>query len=215
MDERHILGSDIRMHIRSSSDFSSRLWLPVILLVAFLCAGCSGQAQLAPSAMGTVGSTSSTAPPPAPKLENGDKVKVTVFNEQQLSGEFVVDGTGNIAFPLIGQVPVAGLAGNEVEQRLTERLSGRYLINPKVSVEIMSQRPIYLLGEVGKAGEYPYRPGLNVVSAIALAGGFSPRASTNYVTIRRASGGELKDHPVDPSVIVYPGDMITVQERLF
>lgn len=203
------------MHIWTWSDIPLRRWLPAVLLAVFFCAGCSGQAQLTPPTMGTVGSTSSTAPPPAPKLENGDKVKVTVFNEQQLSGEFVVDGAGNLAFPLIGQVPVAGLSGSDVEQRLTERLSGRYLVNPKVSVEVLSQRPIYLLGEVGKAGEYPYRPGLNVVSAIALAGGFSPRASTNSVTIRRAIGGELKDHPVDPSVLVYPGDMITVQERLF
>lgn len=182
-------------------------------MLAVVCAGCGGQQALDAKALGS-GSTNSISAP-ATKLENGDKLKVTVFNEQQLSGEFIVDGAGNIAFPLIGQVAVAGLSGNEVEQRLTEKLSGRYLVNPKVSVEILSQRPIYLLGEVGKAGEYPYRPGLNVVSAIALAGGFSPRASTSYVTIRRANGGELKDHPVDPTVLVYPGDMITVQERLF
>ena len=196
-----------------------RVFLPFlalnVLLLAVVSAGCGGSPNLAPNTVGTGSTTGAVTPPPAPKLENGDKVKVTVFNEEQLSGEFVVDGAGNIAFPLIGQVPVGGLSGNEIEQRLTERLSGRYLVNPKVSVEVLSQRPIYLLGEVGKAGEYPYRPGLNVVNAIALAGGFSPRAATSYVTIRRANGGELKDHPVDPAVLVYPGDMITVQERLF
>lgn len=184
------------------------------LFFAVFAAGCGGPSVLESKSLGGA-STNSIASPPAPKLENGDKLKVTVFNEQSLSGEFVVDGAGNIAFPLIGQVPVAGLTGSEIEQRLTERLSGRYLVNPKVSVEVLSQRPIYLLGEVTKAGEYPYRPGLNVVSAIALAGGFTPRAATSTVLIRRASGGELKEHAIDPTVLVYPGDMITVQERLF
>src|SRR5205085_245431 len=82
------------------------------------------------------------APPTqAPKLENGDKLRVTVFNEAQLSGEFTVDGAGSIAFPLIGQVEVAHLDAREVEQRLTGRLSGRYLVDPKVAVEVLSHRP--------------------------------------------------------------------------
>lgn len=189
-------------------------WAVALVFVLFLSA-CGGPQLPEVKSLGSGSTSALPTPAPAPKLENGDKLKVTVFNEQSLSGEFQVDGAGNIAFPLIGQVPVAGLSGSEIEKSLTDRLNGRYLVNPKVSVEVLSQRPIYLLGEVGKAGEYPFRPGLNVVSAIALAGGFSPRAATNYVTIRRASGGETKDHPVDPSIVVYPGDMITVQERLF
>lgn len=202
--------------MRGLSEFLVRhRWVGVAFLLAFVASACGGPQIPDPKALGSGSTSSLAAPAPSPKLENGDKLKVTIFNEEALSGEFLVDGAGNIAFPLIGQVPVAGLSGSEIEQRLTERLNGRYLVNPKVSVEVLSQRPIYMLGEVGKAGEYPFRPGLNVVSAIALAGGFSPRAATHYVTIRRASGGETKDHPVDPSVAVYPGDMITVQERLF
>jgi protein involved in polysaccharide export with SLBB domain len=193
--------------------------LRCVALVGFLFAlsGCGGgQSTLDTKAFGNgAKEIAARTSPPAPKLANGDKLKVTVFNEEKLSGDFVVDGAGNIAFPLIGQVVVGGLSGNEVEQRLTQRLTGRYLVNPKVSVEVISHRPFYMLGEVSKAGEYPYRAGLNVVSAIALAGGFTARASTGYVYIRRASGGGAQRLPIDPTVAVYPGDMITVQERIF
>jgi protein involved in polysaccharide export with SLBB domain len=149
------------------------------------------------------------------KLENGDKLKVAVYNEPQLSGEYVVDTGGAITFPLVGQVVVAGMDARGAEEALRKRLSGRFLVNPKLSVEIISQRPFYMMGEVGKPGEFPYRPGLNVVAAIALAGGFTPRASQGAVTIRRAANGQIVDVPVDPSVAIFPGDMVTVAERLF
>jgi polysaccharide export outer membrane protein len=192
------------------------------LIVAVLfSAGCSSlpNAELGMSETIATSSAGNAVTPAAAsdgsRLERGDKLRVVVFNEPQLSGEFLVDTTGTIAFPLVGEVPVAGLNAREVEKRLVERLTGRYLVNPRVSVEIANQRPIYILGEVGKAGEYPYRPGLNVVSAIALAGGFSPRAATSNVVIRRANEAQAKQYPVQPNVAVFPGDMITVQERLF
>ena len=159
--------------------------------------------------------TKSLPTPPTPKLEHGDKLRVTVFNEPQLSGEFVVDGAGAIAFPLIGQVQVAALEAREVEQALTDRLKGRYLVNPKIAVDFLTLRPFYILGEVAKSGEYAYRPGLNAVSAVAMAGGFTPRAATSYVLIRRANDNKEQELPLDSSVPVYPGDMITIAERLF
>jgi polysaccharide export outer membrane protein len=184
--------------------------------LALLFAGGCSQLSGGPTGQ-ALGETSSIAAVQAqvPKLEKGDKLRVTVFNEQQLSGEFVVDGTGSIAFPLLGEVAVAGLDERGVEQKLNQALSGRYLVNPKIAVEILSQRPFYILGEVVKAGEYPYRSGLNVVSAIALAGGYSPRAAVNYVLVRRASASQQQELPVDPATLVYPGDMITVPERIF
>lgn len=196
------------------------LFLALTSLLLLGVTGCSSLPQGGPGFNERTGATGTTqAVTPAAvdpgRLEKGDKIRVVVFNEQQLSGEFLVDSAGAIAFPLAGEVQVAGLTAREVEQRLTERLNGRYLINPRVSVEIANQRPIYVLGEVAKAGEYPYRPGLNVVSAIALAGGFSPRASTGDVIIRRASDSQPRQFPTRPEVMVYPGDMITVQERLF
>jgi polysaccharide export outer membrane protein len=150
-----------------------------------------------------------------PRVANGDTLRVTVFNEPQLSGDFVVNKTGGIAFPLIGQTHVVGLDTLEIEQRLKQQLDGRFLVNPKVGVELLNQRPFYIMGEVTKAGEYPFRPGLNVVGAIATAGGFSPRAETKRVSIRRNGATQAQDYPVQPNIAVYPGDMITIPERLF
>jgi protein involved in polysaccharide export with SLBB domain len=162
-----------------------------------------------------VTSTSVAPTPSAPKIGNGDKLRITTFNEEQLSGEFIVDEGGAIAFPLIGKTKVAGLNTQEIEQALRSHLGQRFLVNPKINVEVLNQRPFYMLGEVARAGEYPYRPGMNVVGAIAVAGGFSARATTGRVIIRRATGGEQKEYPVQPSTVIYPGDMITVPERFF
>jgi protein involved in polysaccharide export with SLBB domain len=151
----------------------------------------------------------------ASTIGNGDKLRITTFNEEQLSGEFVVDEGGAIAFPLIGKTKVVGLTTQQIEQALRSHLSQRFLVNPKINVEVLNQRPFYMLGEIARAGEYPYRPGMNVVGAIATAGGFSPRATTSRVIIRRASGGDQKEYPVQPSTVIYPGDMITIPERLF
>lgn len=156
-----------------------------------------------------------TPPPAGPTVASGDKLRVTVFNEPQLTGDFVVSKTGTIAFPLIGQTQVAGLEAPQIEQLLRTRLDGRFLVNPKVGVDVLNQRPFYILGEVTKAGEYPYRPGLNVVGAIATAGGFSPRAATKRVSIRREGETKAQDYAVEPNVPIYPGDMITIPERIF
>lgn len=196
--------------------------VPLLCGLAGLVASCAAlQDTGAPgdaAPLSKTGSASSgvAAPPPAHvRLERGDRLKVSVFNEPQLSGEFVVEGAGTIAFPLVGQVEVAGATARDVEQRLRQKLDKRFLVNPKVSVEIVSQRPFYILGEVGKAGEYPYRPGLNIVSAIALAGGFGPRAATSHVMIRRSDDAQAKEYPVTPTIAVQPGDLITVPERYF
>ena len=149
-----------------------------------------------------------------PKVAKGDKLRINVFNEPELSGEFTVSETGMIAFPLIGQIEVANLSGPEIQQLLRRRLSGKYLVDPKVSVDLLTQRPFYILGAVRNAGEYPYRPGLNVIGAIATAGGFSLRANKDVVRIRRGNAAE-QDFPVEPGVAIYPGDMITVPDRIF
>ena len=173
--------------------------------------GCAASGNL----VGDGQDVTATSVTSAPKISNGDKLRITTFNEEQLSGEFIVDEGGSVAFPLIGKTKVAGLNTQEVEQALRDRLSQRYLVNPRINVEVLNQRPFYILGEVAKAGEYAYRPGLNVVGAIATAGGFSPRAATSRVIIRRATGGAQQEFPVAPNIAIYPGDMITVPERLF
>jgi polysaccharide export outer membrane protein len=154
-------------------------------------------------------------PAPGYKLGAGEKVRVLVFNEPQLSREYAIDGTGQIAFPLIGQVQASSSTARELERHITEKLKGRFLINPRVTVEVLSHRPIYIIGEVKSAGEYPYKTGLNAVSAVALAGGYSPRASTSYVYIKRENEAREREFPALPSVTVSPGDLIRVPERYF
>lgn len=186
-------------------------------LLAAAVGGCAQSALTPPSQMlkAEPASLKAPAPPQEAKLDRGDKIRVTVFNEPQLSGEYVVEPPGSIGYPLLGQVPVAGMTARQVEQTLVQRLSGRFLVNPRLSIEILSQRPFYILGEVARPGEYPFKPGLNVVSAVALAGGFGPRAAASVVTIRRASSGQEQQVPVTPDVPVLPGDLITVSERYF
>lgn len=152
---------------------------------------------------------------PGYKLGTGDKVRVLVFGEKELTGEFEVDATGNISLPLIGQAKAGGSTPRELEQHITERLKAGYVRDPKVSIEVLKFRPFYIIGEVSKAGEFEYRSGLNVMGAIAMAGGYGYRANQRVVHIRRAGEVEEKSYPAATTVAVYPGDVIRVPERYF
>ncbi len=150
------------------------------------------------------------------KLQAGDKLKVTVFGEDKLTGEYEIDPGGSLSLPLAGTVQAAGLTKPELEQLLSKKFaSGNYLKNPKVTVDIATFRPFYILGEVEKPGEYPFRSGLNLMSAIAVAGGSTYRASRSYVMIQRAGEASFTEYKMSPTVPVYPGDLIKVPERYF
>jgi len=149
------------------------------------------------------------------RLEAGDKIRVTVFGEDKLSGEYQVDTGGFVALPLAGSIKAAGLTGPELERALEQKFKSTYLRNPRVTVEVMTFRPFYVLGEVQKPGEYPYRTGLNVLSAIATAGGATFRANNSKVMIQRAGTTTLEEYPQSPSVLVMPGDLVRVPERYF
>ena len=129
--------------------------------------------------------TAKSAPTPGVqlRLSAGDKIKVVVFGEDKLSGEYQLDTDGAVSLPLAGTVEAAGLTKPELEQALTAKLKSEYLRNPKVTVDVISFRPFYVLGEVSRPGEYPYRSGLNVLSAIAIAGGATYRANNSVVWI--------------------------------
>lgn len=158
-----------------------------------------------------------TIAPPEPELRlaAGDKLRITVFGEDKLTGDYQVDPGGGVSMPLAGTVAAAGLTKAELERRLAGKLSGGYLKNPKVTVEVTSSRPFYILGEVERPGEYPYRANLNIVSAIAVAGGNTYRASRSKVYIQRNGTGTFEEVPMGPSVPIYPGDVIKVPERYF
>lgn len=148
-------------------------------------------------------------------LGSGDKVRVIVFGEPGLSGEFFVSSTGKVSFPLIGDVPAATLTVQAFQQELESALRQGYLKEPRVSVEVLTYRPYYILGEVNKPGEYPYSSGLTVMNAVATAGGFTYRAQTKRVLIRRNSETAEKAYPLSSAVKVSPGDTIRIVERLF
>ena len=152
---------------------------------------------------------------PAYVLGNGDRLRVTVFGHPDLSGEFDVDGSGAISLPLIGQLDALGLTTPELEARIVETLDGDYILNPRVSAEVINYRPFYILGEVGSPGEYPYASGLTVLNAVAAAGGFTYRANKKVVFIKSVDGAEEQSYTLDTNTAVKPGDTIRIGERIF
>ena len=184
--------------------------LSAVLGVALLVGGCAGgsiseaeQKSLAEAA---------TA---APKLQPGDKISVNVFGEDKLSGQYQVDQSGQISLPLAGTIKAQGLTQAELEQALAKKFRSEYLRNPKVTVTIANLQPFYMMGEVQKPGEYPYRSGLNVLTAMAVAGGPTYRASRSTVEIQRQGETSMREYPISVSVPILPGDVIRVPERYF
>lgn len=149
------------------------------------------------------------------RLDAGDRVRVTVFEQDGLTNTYSVDQAGYIAFPLIGAVGARGMTANELESGIAEKLRGGYIRNPDVSVEIDRYRPVFVMGEVGAAGQYSYVPGLTVQKAIALSGGFSARANQANVDITRTINGKVMTGRVLLSDPLLPGDTVYVRERLF
>lgn len=148
-------------------------------------------------------------------LGSGDKLRLIVFGEDTLGGEFVVSGTGKVSLPLIGDVQAAGKTVRDFQDAVRAALANGYLRDPKVSAEVLNYRPFYILGEVNKPGDYPYISGLSVTNAIATAGGFTYRANTKKVFIRRAGETSESPHPLDSSLMIQPGDTVRIVERFF
>lgn len=159
---------------------------------------------------------------PAPNAANfeyhlgaGDKLRIIVFGEESLTGEFFVSGGGKISFPLIGDIDAVGKTIPELQKAIEAKLADGYLKQPKVSAEVLNYRPFYILGEVMKPGEYPYTNGLTVLNAVATAQGFTYRADKRKVYIRRADTTGEKSEALTPTTPVEPGDTIRIGERLF
>jgi polysaccharide export outer membrane protein len=149
-------------------------------------------------------------------LEPGNRVRVVVFGEANLSGDFVIDPSGSLAMPLIGSVPASGITGRALTERIETVLRrDGYLREPRVSVEVVTFRPIYVLGEVRAPGEFPYTTGMTVLSAIARAGGFDYRAYEQEVVLIRTEDGGQKDYRATERTPVLPGDIVRVYQRRF
>jgi polysaccharide export outer membrane protein len=149
------------------------------------------------------------------RLGSGDKLRVIVFGEDELGGEYTVDGGGHVRLPLIGQVHAAGDTVNQFETEVADKLRDGYLKDPRVSAEVINYRPFYILGEVNRPGEYPFVNGMSVLNAVALAGGYTFRANQGNVYVRRDGSAREVTVKADQTSKIYPGDIIRVGERLF
>ncbi len=149
------------------------------------------------------------------RLGPGDRLRVIVFGEEDLSGEFEVDSVGVVSLPLIKPINTKGMTLSELRTQIETQLQAGYLVEPRVSVEILNYRPFYITGEVGRPGEYPYVAGMNVLKAIAMAGGYTYRANTRRVLLTRADTNREEEERPTQDLLILPGDYIRVPERFF
>jgi polysaccharide export outer membrane protein len=145
----------------------------------------------------------------------GDRLTIRVLGQLDLTGDYLVDGAGNISMPLVRSLPVAGLSTPAIEEVITAKLQQGFLRKPSVSVQLAVARPFYIMGQVGAAGSFPYRAGMTVQNAIALAGGYSARADQNNVLITRKLLNGTNTVRVPVTAQLYPGDIVFVRERWF
>src|SRR5580693_4847674 len=160
------------------------------------------------------------APMPAPydagyRLDAGDKLRVVVYGQEGLTNTYAIDAGGAITMPLIGSVPARGRTPAELASAISARLRGGYIRDPSVAVEIEAYRPFFILGEVAAPGQYPYVPNMSVESAVAIAGGFSPRARRDSVTLTHTDGSGVSRFTVPLGTALGPGDTVLVGERWF
>jgi len=149
------------------------------------------------------------------RLGSGDKVRIGVFGEPDLTGEFVVSGDGKVSFPLIGEVDALGVTASQLQGKIADKLKGGYLNDPKVTVEVLNFRPFFILGEVNKPGQYDFANGMTVERAVATASGYTYRADKKKVYIKHATDGREVEVPLSSQVMIQPGDTIRIGERYF
>lgn len=189
------------------------LRLAFALLTGLQLAGC--YTDFGPVEVGT-GNSSLSGANVASLLQPGEKIKVTVYGEEALTGDYDINPSGYVTMPLIGAVRAAGRTQSEFSRDIAGKYrGGGFLQDPHVTVVVAQFKPFYVLGEVTTPGEYPFRSSLNVHSAVAMAGGFTYRASRSYILIRHAGDEVWKEYSLAEPVPIAPGDLIRVPERYF
>jgi len=189
---------------------SPRAIMVLFVLLAALVSGCAGGGPIAAST-----EASQEVSPKPYHLGNGDKLHVTVFGEDNLSGDYIITPAGNIAFPLTGNIRAVGLTVAELQRSITSALAKDLVQDPHVVVDANGLRPFFILGEVNKPGQYSYLPDLTVLNAVATAQGFTYRADSSYVYVRHAGQPSEQEYPLTAAMIVAPGDTIRVTQRYF
>ena len=185
-----------------------RLAFALSMLMSAFLAGCAAPGSYRPELF-------AVAPGEPYTLAAGDRLRVIVFGQDSLSNSYAVDGVGRISMPLIGSVPVQGLDVASVEREIAGRLLAGFVRDPRVSVEVEAFRPFFVLGEVTTAGQFPYVEGMTAQMAVAIAGGFNPRAYHGGVDLTRMCDGRPLTGRVPLETPIRPGDTITVRERIF
>ena len=187
-----------------------------VLVAIFALAACdSDSTPIVPEA--AAGGADKAAPDRnTTRLGPNDRVRITVFGQPTLTGEYTLDGNGVLAFPLIGNVPAGGSTAAELQRAIAAKLNPDYVINPSVSAEVVTRRPFYVIGEVLKPGNYPYVTDMTAINAVAMAGGFTRRAKKNDFYIRRLDkDGRTVRIEARGETVLQPGDTLEVRERIF
>lgn len=199
------------MRTPAPSRKTKTLLASLLLMVAGTLSACSGITIPSEAAPTTIEDPSQSY-----RLEPGSRVRVTVFNETNMSGEFTLDPSGSISMPLLGVVRAGNLTSAQLAGLIrTQLLQRGFFQDPNVAVDIMTFRPFYVLGEVKQPGEFTYTTGMTVLSAIARAGGYDYRARQGEVVLSRFATGEQKDYRADERTPVLPGDIIRILQRHF
>lgn len=148
-------------------------------------------------------------------LDSGDILKVTVFSQEELSGNYTVNGNGLISLPLIGQINAKNATPEQLRQRIVDKLKPDFLLDPKVNIEVLNYRPFYIMGEVSEPKAYPYVSGMTYMNAVAIAGGFTYRADKDVAYVKRAVSPNKEEQKMRLDEKVMPGDVIRIDERYF
>jgi len=187
-----------------------RLKIVALLIVTASLAACAATSETRD------GTTAALPGTPAYILAPGDRLKIKVFDEPDLTGEFQIDENGKIAFPLAGEIPAAGLALDAFRAELTQQLQGGYVRNPRITIDILNYRPINIIGEVKNAGQFAYRPGISAHDIAAIAGGYTYRANQNMIYVSRNSSKNTITVDLNEDIfVIMPGDSIKIPERFF
>lgn len=188
----------------------TRIYFMHRLIVTLILMCCAAQ----PGAQDDI-ATETDAAEGSYRLGPGDILQIDVFNQDDLTGGYTLDGSGNFTMHLIGQVQAAGSTATELEAELVNRLKPDYLVNPRISVQVQNFRPYYIIGEIAGSGAYAYVDGMTYLTAVAIAGRFTYRARKGTVYVVRGDDPEREEIKLDVNDKVQPGDIIRIAERLF
>ena len=187
-----------------------------LLIALFALAACDRDPTPTVNATGSANLASNRGSDPDYRLGPNDRVRIIIFNQPTLTGEYTLDGNGVLAFPLIGNVNATGQSPSQLQKTIASKLDPEYLRNPSVSAEVITRRPFYVIGEVKKPGNYPYVTDMTVLQAVAMAGGYTYRARQNNLYLKRLdANGRMVRVAATPETKIEPGDTVEIKERYF